>query len=83
MYAGLTAMLIFDFRNHKKENKICSTFVLACLLFPIIFGGIIELLQPTFFAPRTGSYGDFFADILGVFVGWLVMYGWGKMRKTT
>ncbi|MEI8085197.1 MAG: VanZ family protein [Paludibacter sp.] len=81
MYAGLSAMLIFDFRNHKKENNICSSFVLACLLFPAFLGGLIEILQPRYFAPRTGSWGDFIADILGVFVGWLFMYGWSKVTK--
>lgn len=81
MYAGLTAVLIFDFRNHKKENNLCSIFVFACLLFPSILGGIIEIIQPTFFAPRTGSWGDFLADIIGVFAGWLFMFGWSRVRK--
>ena len=81
MYAGLTAVLIFDFRNHKKNNNFCSSFVLACLIFPSILGGLIEILQPRYFAPRTGSFGDFFADMIGVFAGWLFMYGLNKVRK--
>lgn len=81
MYAGLTAVLIYDFRNHKKGNNLRSSFVLACLLFPSILGGLIEILQPTIFPPRTGSYGDFFADVIGVFAGWIFMYGWSKVTK--
>lgn len=83
MYAGLTCVLIFDFRSHLKNNATTFTFVLACVLFPSIIGGLIEILQPTFFAPRTGSIGDFYADIIGVFVGWITMFFWSKMRKTT
>lgn len=81
MYAGLTAVLIYDFRNHTKNNANTFIFVVACLLFPSIFGGLIEILQPTLFAPRTGSIGDFYADILGVFIGWLTMFFWSKVTK--
>jgi len=81
MYAGLTMVMIFDFRNHTKNNATNFIFVAACLLFPSIFGGIIEILQPTLFAPRTGSFGDFYADVLGVFAGWLAMFFWSKISK--
>ena len=83
MYYGLTIVLIYDFRNHIKNNTNTFTFVLSCVLFPSIIGGLIEVMQPTFFAPRTGSIGDFYADVLGVFLGWITMFYWKKMRKMT
>lgn len=81
MYFGLTVVLIYDFRNHTKNNASNFNFVVACLLFPSIFGGSIEILQPTLFAPRTGSIGDFYANIVGVMVGLFTMYFWRKATK--
>lgn len=81
MYAGLTVVMIYDFRKHTKNNASTFIFVVACVFFPSFFGGLIEILQPTLFAPRTGSIGDFYADILGVFAGWLTMYVWNKTNK--
>lgn len=39
------------------------------LLFPIAYGGIIELLQHYFFYPRTGDWLDWTADIIGTIIG--------------
>ncbi len=81
MYAGLTIIMIYDFRNHTKNKANTFLFAITCLLFPILIGGTIELLQPTLFAPRTASIGDFYADLLGVLAGWLAMYGWSKLSN--
>ncbi len=83
MYAGLTSVLIYDFRNHLKNNTNKLLFFIACLFFPIIFGGLIEILQPTLFAPRSGSINDFYTDTLGVISGWLFMFIWSKVTNKT
>jgi len=70
MYGGLTGMLIFDFRQSvKKIKEHISSFILSCIVFPILLGGLIEILQPRYFAPRTGSWGDFAFNTIGVFIG--------------
>jgi len=74
LYAGLSIVLIYDFKNHKRVNTYSLAFVLLCLLFPIVLGGMIEILQPQFFSPRTAEWGDWLSDIAGVIVGWLVMF---------
>jgi len=74
MYGGLTCVLIFDFRQYAKNNPLSSlAFILICLLTPVILGGVVEILQPLYFAPRTAEWFDWFSDITGVLLGWLVM----------
>ena len=74
LYSVLTCFLIFDYRKYAKKNKTNTwLFALICLAFPIIIGGSVEILQPTFFAPRTAEWLDLFSDITGVTIGWLCM----------
>ncbi|MFZ4726168.1 MAG: VanZ family protein [Paludibacter sp.] len=74
MYASFTFILMFDFFRYNKNNINFRTFVYQCVIFPIIFGGIIEIMQSSFFAPRTGSWIDFMFNISGVLFGWLIIY---------
>ena len=43
------------------------------LIFPIIFGGIIELLQAYFFPPRAGEWLDWYADFSGTVLGFVIV----------
>lgn len=73
MYAGLTSMLIFDLRRHKFDMNIKSIqFILICLVFPIILGGSVEILQPMYFG-RGGSWFDFMFNVFGVLIGRIFM----------
>jgi VanZ family protein len=80
MYAALTFVLMHDFIRHNKNNIKFRSFVYLCVIFPIIFGGIIEIMQTAFFAPRTGSWFDMMFNISGVFFGWLLIYLSKKKR---
>jgi len=73
LYACLTIILIYDSRNYKKLTANKLAFVLYCIFVPIILGGLVEILQPMYFAPRTAEWLDWFSDITGVLVGWLTM----------
>ena len=42
---------------------------LVATLLPILFGGIIELVQEQWFAPRSGEWMDWLADGIGVIIG--------------
>lgn len=46
--------------------------VLMAIVFPIVYGGVIELLQENFFSPRTGEWADWLADSIGALVGYFV-----------
>lgn len=73
MYTGLSFVLILDYYHQKKHNIHRTTFVLVCLVFPAILGGIIEIMQGAFFAPRTASWFDWYFDIFGVILGWIIV----------
>ena len=84
LYAGLTCVLIFDFRKYAKNNKANTLgFILVCLAFPVFLGGLVEILQPMYFAPRTGEWSDWLSDILGTLLGLLAMYILRLMPKLT
>ncbi len=42
------------------------------ILYPIVYGGVIELLQERFFPPRTGEWSDWLADIIGTLIGFFL-----------
>lgn len=74
LYAGLTCVLMYDFRKYAKiSNTSKWTFVLVCLILPIFLGGAVEILQPIYFAPRTAEWADWLSDILGALLGWGAM----------
>lgn len=79
MYFGLALALMIDYRKSTKTNRYNGYFVLFCFALPVIFGGIVEIVQSAYFAPRTGDWFDWLADILGVLVAWLGWFGLGRI----
>lgn len=73
MYMGFTAVLLFDSYRIKSTKLSQQTLILLCIVYPVLLGGIIEILQPMFFFPRSASWFDWFADSLGVLAGWYSM----------
>lgn len=78
MYAVLALALMIDYRRSTKTNRYSIYFVLCCFASPVIFGGVIEIVQSAYFPPRTGDWFDWLADIAGVLIVWM---GWlGRER---
>lgn len=67
MYCVLTCFLCIDTMNEQKWKK--NSYILICFLYPIVFGGIIEIIQELYFPPRTAEWFDWVADIVGVVIG--------------
>lgn len=81
MYALLAFIFIFDSRKDewaKNKNYIHLFFLLS---IPIIFGGMIELIQEFYFPPRTAEWFDWIADILGVALGGLISIFYLNRKK--
>lgn len=80
MYAILGGVWIWelmDQHTNRRKNIVWG------LLFPILYGGIIELLQEYYFPPRTGDWWDWAADILGTIIGLLtVLLLWKKQHSS-
>lgn len=65
MYFGLSlvAMCNYIYINKGKVKKI--NIFIFCLLLPILYGGLIEILQDRYFG-REGDWYDFLANSIGV-----------------
>ncbi|MCK9155207.1 MAG: VanZ family protein [Paludibacteraceae bacterium] len=79
MYMTLSMSIFFDLYIRQSSQKVLywSAFV-----FPFVFGGVMELVQQYFFPPRSAEWIDFFADIFGITIGYLLIkYLAGKYGK--
>lgn len=72
MYFGLTCILIFDYYRHK-NRKSQIYLIVICFVSPILFGGLLEIIQGLFCYTRSAEWLDWFSDITGVVLGWYFM----------
>jgi VanZ family protein len=73
MYFFFTFILIYDFIHNQKKLKQPS-FLFICVLFPVLLGGIIEVLQNLFFRPRTAEWLDWICDLVGILISLLLFF---------
>lgn len=65
MYAGLTAVMLFD-TNYEKLKQGMVTLPLWLVIIPIAYGGLMELLQAYCTnGNRSGDWLDFIANSIG------------------
>ncbi len=68
MYVGLAGSCFFSY-IHLTVNGSRFSRILAflwCLMIPVLFGGLIEIIQNKYCPGRSGDWYDFLADSLGV-----------------
>lgn len=65
MFFGLSAITAFTYIFFSKGRVNILKLVVGAFVFPILYGGLIEILQDLYFPPRTGDWYDFLADFLG------------------
>ena len=61
MYAGFNAVILFESRKGLTIRKM-----ILLSLIPLLYGGVMEILQETLTTDRTGSWYDFIANSAGV-----------------
>ena len=66
MYAILGGMVCWDCMRIKMSGW---RLWLIAVVLPILYGGIIEVIQEQWFAPRSGEWMDWGADCAGVIIG--------------
>ena len=66
MYAVLGVMACWD--SIRMEIKGWRLGLISIVL-PIVYGGVIEVIQEQWFAPRSGEWMDWGADCAGVIIG--------------
>lgn len=65
MYFGLSLVASFNYIYDRKGKIIILKLVAFAILIPIVYGGLIEILQAKYFSGRSGDWYDFLADVLG------------------
>ncbi len=65
MYFGLSIVASFNYIYDRKGKIIILKLVAFAVLIPIVYGGLIEILQAEYFVDRGGDWYDFLADVLG------------------
>lgn len=73
LYVFYGIILIFEYLQSNNRKWSGSAFWSICIVFPIVFGGAIELMQEAFFKPRSAEWLDWLCDIAGVFTAYLLM----------
>ena len=74
VYVAYGMVLIFDFIRKNKAEYSKLSFILFCIIFPIMLGGAIEIVQETYFKPRSAEWIDWLCDILGILTAWPLMH---------
>lgn len=73
MYFIFSLILFYDYtKNTTAVAK--KTIIIWAIVFPFLFGGLMELIQHLFIPYRTGSFADLFANTLGSFAAFLLAY---------
>jgi VanZ family protein len=66
MYTILGGVFCWDsIRMKLLRWRLCA----ITMILPIIYGGVIELIQEQWFAPRSGDWMDWLADCIGTAIG--------------
>lgn len=75
MYAGMSGILWIEFiRAHKKNNMPMVRAWIGAMLCPILFSGVVELLQEYCTTYRGGDWKDFAANTCGAVTASLFCY---------
>ncbi len=65
MFFSLSAISFFNYYRLHNGNPSTYKWIVWGFILPVIYGGVIELLQKHFFSSRSAEWGDFIADIIG------------------
>ncbi len=65
MYLGLSGATALNYIHGKQGSINMGKLVFYAFVCPILYGGLIEILQQNIFPPRSGDWFDFAADVLG------------------
>ena len=80
VFMVLTLVLLWDSKKAGLQSR--RMWVLA-MVFPVVYGGFIEILQELYFYPRTGDWVDWLYDTIGMLIGvtiWWIGQKWYERR---
>ena len=81
MFFTLSAVSLFAYYKIRSDKPIMSWWLFWGFVIPVLYGGIIELLQKYVFTYRGAEWGDVVANTLGSLVACILVVYWLKYRK--
>lgn len=72
MYGGFSSCLWFDYYRQNPSRRLTWAAVIIAVVFPTVVGGLLELGQAYLTTCRSGDWLDFYANAIGVAIGFLV-----------
>lgn len=72
MFLGMSGCIYFENTRYFKRAVSYQRIVLGSFLFPVVFSGLIELMQEYISPYRCGDWWDFLYDGLGALIGFAV-----------
>lgn len=78
MYGGYALTLWIESTFTRQQRSHQSLWAL-CVVWPILFGGLNEVLQSTLTTTRQGDFYDFLANTIGVLLAFPL--GWRILRR--
>lgn len=83
MYFLLAFMLIWESKSSYKMGIKPKVFFVICIVYPVVLGGVIEIMQKYFFPPRTAEWLDWTSNLCGVLSAWLIISIFQKIKAGT
>ncbi len=74
MFFVLSAVCFFDYYQLRNGKPKWFPWIVFGFVIPVLYGGVIELMQKYFFASRSAEWGDFIADALGSLLAMIVAF---------
>lgn len=65
LFFVFTLLMCLDYLRTNTERHLTIFQLGKCILFPVLFGALIEILQLYLFTWRSGEWADLFADTVG------------------
>ena len=72
MFGLLSGTVFFDNTRYWKRKISGIRLTMGSFLFPIVFSGLIEVLQEYLSVSRSGDWRDFLFNLIGAGIGWLI-----------
>jgi VanZ family protein len=74
MFLALSGSVFFDNTGYLKKKIVLKRIIFGSFFFPVLFSGLIEIMQEYLSSFRSGDWMDFLFDVIGSFIGLVVCF---------
>ncbi|GHV10002.1 membrane protein [Bacteroidia bacterium] len=81
LFLAVSGVVFFDNTARLKIKISERRLFLGSLIFPIVFSGLIEILQEYCTLYRTGDWMDWVFDSVGAATGWIICWALNRLNR--